>query len=294
MKLLVTGGGGQLARAMAGLRKDDVEIIPRTRAELDIADAASIAQSLARVRPDAIVNAAAYTNVERAEADREAAFRANSVGPRLLAEATSAAGVPLIHISTDFVFDGNAARPYRPGDPTAPLNVYGESKLAGEMAVLDADPCALVIRTSWLYWMGGRNFVTAVLGRLREKGRVEVVTDQRGSPTSALSLAELLVGAAQQKIGGDIAGIRHFADDGAVSRYGFACAIREEAIAAGFVGPSSSVDPVPGPTNAPVRRPAYSALDPSAISSEVPITSVQWRDALRHAMRSAFREGVYL
>jgi dTDP-4-dehydrorhamnose reductase len=286
MRLLVTGASGQLGRAIARLPPDNTDIILKTRAELDIADAASIARNLDAAQPDAIVNAAAFTDVDRAESDRDQAFRANATGPRLLAEATSAAGIPLIHVSTDFVFDGTASRPYRPDDPTGPLNVYGASKLAGETAALDANADALVVRTSWLYGLDGRNFVTAILARLREGGRAEVVTDQLGSPTSVVNLARLLISAARHKIsGGNIAGIRHFADDGVTSRFDFARAIRDEAVAAGLVDLSVSIEPAGSGANAPVRRPAYSALDSSDICAELDFGTTSWRTALAHSFR---------
>jgi dTDP-4-dehydrorhamnose reductase len=286
MKLLVTGAGGQLGRAMERLRTPGVEVLRRTHAELDITDAASIARNILEARPDVIVNAAGFTNVRLAESEREAAFRANKTGARLLAGATLSAGIPLIHISTDFVFDGAAVRPYRPGDATGPLNAYGESKLAGERAVLDENPDGLVVRTSWLYWLGGRNFVTSIVAHLRATARADVVADERGSPTSAASLAALLALAGQRKAAGkEISGIRHFADEGVTSRYDFACAIRDEAVAAGLVAPSASVVPVARRADAAVRRPAYSALDSSDIRAELGFPATPWRAALGRAFR---------
>ncbi len=285
MKLLVTGAGGQLGLALGAIQRPALDIVGRSRGDLDITDPSATAKAIDDTRPDIVVNAAAYTNVDGAEADRDGAFRGNAEGPRWLALATAAAGIPLIHISTDFVFDGAASRPYRPDDPTAPLNVYGASKLAGERAVLDADPSALVIRTSWLYRLGSRNFVTAILRLLRETGRVSVVADQRGSPTSATSLAEATIAAAlRQAGGGGLSGIRHFADGGETSRYDFALAIRDEGIAAGLVGVSTSVEPVTG-GEAAVRRPAYSALDAGAICSELGFQQMSWREALARSFR---------
>lgn len=286
MKLLVTGGGGQLGRAMARLKGTSVEIVARTRAELDIAEEASIARALDAERPDALVNAAAFTNVDRAETDRAAAFRGNEAGPLLLARAAASAGIPLIHVSTDFVFDGATSRPYQPEDPVAPLNVYGESKLAGEHAVLDADPAALVVRTSWLYWLGGRNFMTTIVRLLREKGQVSVVDDQHGTPTSAVSLAEVLLLAARKKAAGEeLSGIRHYADAGVTSRYDFALAIRDQAVAAGLVAASASVEPVATSPDAPVRRPAFSALDSRRMAAELGVSPLSWRAALARDFR---------
>jgi dTDP-4-dehydrorhamnose reductase len=286
MKLLITGAGGQLGRAMARVRVEGVDILGRTRAELDIADASSLARTLDQMRPDALINAAGFTDVRAAERARDLAFHINEAGARLVASATAAARIPLIHLSTDFVFDGAESRPYRPGDPTGPVNVYGESKLAGERAVLAADPGALVLRTSWLYWLGGRNFVTAIVGRLRGMEKADVVTDQRGSPTSAASLAALLILAAQRKVtGAPISGIRHFADEGVTSRYDFACAIREEAVAVGLVDPAASVVPTTGGTDEGVRRPAFSALDSGDVCRETGFPATPWRAALARAFR---------
>jgi dTDP-4-dehydrorhamnose reductase len=286
MRLLVTGAGGQLGRAIERLRISGVEILSRTHAEIDITDAAGVARNIDEARPDAIVNAAGYTNVRLAETEHEAAFRVNGTGAGLLAGAALSAGIPLVHISTDFVFDGAASRPYRPGDATVPINVYGASKLAGERAVLDRNPDGLVVRTSWLYSLGGRNFVTAIVAQLRQPGRAAVVTDEHGSPTSAAGLAALLVQAAQRKAAGEnISGIRHFADEGVTSRYDFACAIRDEAAAAGFVDPSASVVLVAQSADVAVRRPAYSALDSSDIRTELGFPATPWREALRRAFR---------
>jgi dTDP-4-dehydrorhamnose reductase len=288
MKILVTGAGGQLGLALRAIREPDLAVEGRTREAFDITDAAAVTNVLEDIRPDVIVNAAAYTNVDRAETDREAAFRINAAGPRLLARAAVSTGVPFIHISTDFVFDGTASRPYRPDDATGPLNVYGESKLAGESAVLDAEPAALIVRTSWLYRLGSRNFVTTIIRLLRERGSVSVVADQFGSPTSATSLAEAIVSAARRKTTGNaLAGIRHFADEGIASRYEFALAIRDEAVAHRIVEPSTSIEATSTAADAPVRRPSCSALDSDKLSTELCLQKTPWRTALAHAFSGA-------
>jgi dTDP-4-dehydrorhamnose reductase len=290
MRVLVTGAGGQLGLALRDLRQTDLQVEGRTRATFDITDASAVTSVLDEIRPDVIVNAAAYTQVDRAETDREAAFRVNEAGSRLLARAAVSTGIPLIHISTDFVFDGQASRPYRPDDATGPLNVYGQSKLAGENAVLDADPAALIIRTSWLYRLGSRNFVTTIIRLLRERGSVSVVADQFGSPTSATGLAEAIVSAARRKTTGNApAGIRHFADDGMASRYEFAMAIRDEAVAHGLVEPTTSIAATSTAADAPVRRPPCSALDSDTLSTELCLQKTSWRTALAHAFSGAVR-----
>src|SRR3990167_2710756 len=265
MRLLVTGAGGQLGCALQSLERRDMRIIPLDHGGLDITDDDAIVGALRDHRPDVLVNAAAYTAVDRAEADVETAFKVNRDGPRKLAAASRAAGIAFIHVSTDFVFDGAASRPYRPEDKPNPLNAYGASKLAGESAVRDAAPDAVVIRTARLYALHGRNFVSTMLRLLQEKGRVAVVADQYGSPTSATNLAEAVVLAAEGKMLGtagspmSIVGIRHFADAGIVSWYELAAAVRDEGVAAGMLPCSAAVDPIlTEDYRSLARRPRYS------------------------------------
>jgi dTDP-4-dehydrorhamnose reductase len=190
MRVLVTGAGGQLGRALGPALRDH-EVKALTRAELDITDEAAVREAVRAHRPDLVLNAAAYNAVDRAETDREAAFAVNAAGPRLLAAASAEAGAAILHVSTDYVFDGEKGAPYDETDRPHPLSVYGESKLAGEEAVRSANPRHYVVRTAWVYAPEGRNFPLTILD-LAKKGPVRVVDDQWGSPTYAPHLARAI------------------------------------------------------------------------------------------------------
>lgn len=200
MRILVTGASGQLARSLARLDKSEpgLEIVAQGRPQLDLGDAATIAAVLDRVRPDAVVNAAGYTAVDAAETDSEGAFAVNAIGAGAVAAATRARRLPLIHISTDYVFGGSEGRPHREEDATAPCNAYGRSKLAGEAAVAVGNPDHAILRTAWLYSPHGANFVTAILRRADGRGRLDVVDDQLGNPTYAPDLAQAILVVAER------------------------------------------------------------------------------------------------
>jgi dTDP-4-dehydrorhamnose reductase len=277
MKALVTGAGGQVARAWIAAAPAGWKVTAATRAELDIADGAAVEAMVARVKPDLILNAAAFTAVDRAESEPDMAFAANRDGAGHLAAAARRAGARFIHISTDFVFDGHGGRPYRPDDAAAPAGVYGASKLAGEAAVLAADPAALIVRTAWVYGPGGGNFLAAMLRLMANRPELEVVADQIGTPTSTLTLAAALWAFAAT----DARSVWHFTDAGAASWYDFAVAIAEEAVAAGVLKAAPPVKPIATtdyPT--PAARPAYSVLDKSA-SFALLGPAPHWRVALR-------------
>ena len=190
MRVLVTGAGGQLGRALGPALRDH-EVTALTRAQLDITDPAAVREAVRAHGPDLVLNAAAYNAVDRAETDREGAFAVNATGPRLLAEAAAGAGAAILHVSTDYVFDGEKGAPYDESDLPNPLSVYGRSKLAGEEAVRASNPRHYVVRTAWVYAASGKNFPLTILG-LAEKGPVRVVDDQWGSPTYAPHLAQAL------------------------------------------------------------------------------------------------------
>lgn len=277
MKVIVTGAGGQLGRALVAGAPADAAVVALDRAALDIGDAAAVQARIKAERPDIIINAAAYTAVDKAESEPDLACRINADGPRHLAAAALDAGARLAHISTDFVFDGAKSAPYHPDDPVNPLGVYGASKRAGEEAVLGLMPDALIVRTAWVYGAGGGNFVKTMLRLMRERGRVSVVADQFGTPTHAASLARAIWALA----GAGAAGIHHFTDAGSASWYDFAVAIAEEAQALGLIAAAADVSPIATtdyPT--PARRPAFGVLDKRATWA---ITGVprHWRAELR-------------
>lgn len=283
MTVLLTGAGGQLGQALVATAPDGVQLHALTRGELDIADGAAVAAYLARTRPALLINAAAYTAVDRAESEREAAFLANGEAPGVLARACAGQGVRLFHVSTDFVFDGLASSPYAPDAPTAPLGVYGQSKRAGEVAVQEAAVDALILRTGWVYGALGHNFMHTMLRLHRERDTLSVVADQVGTPTHARTLAGALWAAAQRPA---LRGIYHWSDAGVCSWYDFAQAIGEEARAAGLVHRAATVQPIRTedyPT--PARRPSYSVLDKSTSWRDLDLAPVHWREELRRCLQ---------
>ncbi|MGH8150558.1 MAG: dTDP-4-dehydrorhamnose reductase [Steroidobacteraceae bacterium] len=282
MRVLVTGVGGQVGRALLEAVPAGAEIIGCTHAELDISDGEVVRECLTRHRPDSVINAAAYTAVDNAESEPGLARRVNTDGPHHLAAAARESGARLIHVSTDFVFDGAASRPYRPEDATNPSSVYGRTKRDGELAVLEALPeRSVIVRTAWVYAAAGANFVRTMLRVLGSAGSVRVVADQVGTPTSARSLAEVLWGIAARP---DVRGVHHWTDAGVASWYDFAVAIAEEGVRLELLPPSVSVTPITTeeyPT--PARRPPYSVLDKRSLTS-LGFTPLHWRARLRSVL----------
>jgi dTDP-4-dehydrorhamnose reductase len=283
MKVLVTGASGQVGSALLRCVPPMTEVIRCTHEQLDIANESSVADCIRQHAPDVIINAAAYTAVDRAEAERDAARGVNADGPRNLARWAREAGARLIHISTDFVFDGSSSVPYRPDSPTHPLGVYGETKRAGEAAVLECLPGrAVVLRTAWVYAAQGKNFALTMLRLMSANGSVRVVSDQVGTPTSAQSLAETI----WQIVGmPDVRGIHHWTDAGVASWYDFAVAISEDAAQLGLLPQEAAVIPIitnDYPT--PARRPPYSVLDKTSLMS-LGISPIHWRKRLRSVLQ---------
>ena len=283
MKVLVTGAQGQVGRCLLASVPAGMTAVGLTRADLDVGDAQAVHRTVQAQAPTVIINAAAYTAVDRAETEIEAARRVNGSGPRHLAQAAAACGARLVHISTDFVFDGHASVPYPPDAPTAPLGVYGRTKLEGEQAVLELLPSsAVVVRTAWVYAAQGANFMRTMLRVMGEKGQVRVVADQIGTPTAADSLAGVLWALAQRA---DVTGLQHFTDAGVASWYDFAVAIAEEAAALGLLPASVQVRAIGTadyPT--PARRPSYSVLDKRALLAALAPEHHHWRVSLRRVL----------
>jgi dTDP-4-dehydrorhamnose reductase len=286
MRLLVTGGTGQVARAI-GAQAPKAVVVGRPDFDFDRPE--TIAACFRRAAPELVVNAAAYTAVDLAEDEEDAANRANSDGPGELARLCAAAGIPLIHISTDYVFDGTKAGPYVETDPVAPQGVYGRSKLNGEHAVLYACPHAIILRTAWVYAARGKNFVLTMLNAARQRPELRVVADQVGCPTLADDLATVVLAiAARIERDGwrdEFAGVFHSAGSGETSWHGFAEAIFE--LAAPYGVPVPKVVPIATadwPTKA--KRPANSRLDCSKLERVFGLRLPHWRESLAQTVNT--------
>jgi len=285
VKVLITGASGQVGRALQSAKPAQVQLRALTRAELDIADAAAVRKALADFYPAVVINAAAYTAVDKAESEAQLATAVNALGPRNLAQAVrDIGGARLLHISTDYVFGGQGTRPHRPEDPTNPLSVYGRTKLAGEQAVLEVlGERAVILRTAWIYATEGKNFVLTMVRLMKERGAVNVVADQRGSPTAADSVARALWRIVERP---QVHGILQWTDEGTTSWYEFACAIAEEDAALGLLQHQAKVTPINTidyPT--PAIRPLNSALDLSDTVTRLNLRPTPWRENVRATLR---------
>ena len=282
MKVLIAGAAGQVGRALVDSAPTPIEVVKCSHQDLDVADERVVLSCVRLHAPDVIVNAAAYTAVDRAESEPELARRVNSDGPRYLALAARELGARLVHVSTDFVFDGASPIPYPPEAPTNPLNVYGATKRAGEQAVLEVLPeRSVVLRTSWLYAAQGSNFVRTMLRLMRANGAVRVVADQLGTPTAARSVAQAIWKITERP---SVTGIHHWSDAGVASWYDFAVAIADIAELRGLVASAITVTPVSTeeyPTAA--RRPRYSVLDKRSLAV-LGIAPVHWRRQLQSVL----------
>jgi dTDP-4-dehydrorhamnose reductase len=282
VKVLLTGAGGQVGRAFRALAPPGALVTALAHADLDITDAQEVRRAVAAHAPQWIVNAAAYTAVDAAENALEAAQALNATAVGYLAHAARSARARLVHLSTDFVFDGRASNPYEPDAATAPLGAYGATKLAGEHQALADGAPSIVMRTSWVYAAYGQNFVRTMLRLMAAKPELRVVCDQVGSPTWATSLARILwrmleVDAPQ--------GLYHWCDAGVASWYDFAVAIQEEALQRGLLAQAIPVLPIRSaqyPT--PARRPAYSVLDAAGTRALTGAPAVHWRTQLRQML----------
>lgn len=279
--ILVFGADGQLGRALAvAASKASLPLVGLTRQEADIAAPAALAAAIERHAPKLLVNAAAYTCVDDAESDPEAAFAANAAGPRMLAELAAEADLPLVHISTDYVFDGGKPTAYVEDDPVSPLGVYGRSKALGEAAVRDVAPRHVVLRTAWLYSGGGRNFLTTMLRLARERPELRVVADQRGSPTAAADLAAAIVAVAPRLLASDAPyGLYHLAGTGEATWHAFAERIvARQSSRTGRKPPVIAIATADYPT--PASRPANSVLDCGKFRAAFGFGLPPWQDSV--------------
>lgn len=279
MKVVVTGAAGQLGQALLQINPGH-EICALRHNELDIADTESVSRLLGSFNPQLIINAAAYTAVDRAESEADKAMKANATGPEVLAKVAIGCGARFIHISTDFVFDGTKSRPYLPTDAVNPLGMYGRSKAIGEELVMTASRGqAVIIRTSWVYASQGQNFVKTILRLAREKEALTVIADQVGTPTWAPSLAQFVWAVASRR---GLQGLFHWSDAGVSSWYDFAVAIQEEAVQLGLLPKAIPIQPITSEEYPlPAVRPAYSVLNKRASIAAAELTPAHWRVNLR-------------
>jgi dTDP-4-dehydrorhamnose reductase len=283
--VLVTGANGQLGRSLQDRGNGfDCTVITTDLDELDITNELAVREFIREHPADVIINAAAYTAVDKAETETELATRVNVLGPRNIAIASRDVGARLIHISTDFVFEGTATTPYKPDAATSPLSVYGRTKRDGELAVLEEAPdSAVVIRTSWLYSKTGGNFVKTMLKLMGERDELSVVADQVGSPTWANSLADAVWAFAAAP---EHSGIFHWADAGETNWHGFAVAIQEEAVSLGLLNRPIEIHAIKTedyPTAA--IRPRFSVLDCSTSIEAIKMQPTAWRSNLRKMLK---------
>lgn len=289
MRILLLGANGQVGHELRRTLVPCGNLVCATRSgrlgdgqPCEIADfdvPASLPGLVERVAPDIVVNAAAYTAVDRAESEPEAAFRANAEAPTALAAACAARDALLVHYSTDYVFDGTGTRPYREDDPVAPLGVYGESKLAGEDAIRASGARHMILRTAWVYADRGSNFMLTMLRLARERDELRVVADQIGTPTPAALIADTTAAILARPFTGSC--LWHLTAQGETSWHGFAEAIVERAHGLGRIGRWPRIVPIATadyPT--PARRPAYSRLDCSRLERDMGIGLPDWKAAL--------------
>jgi dTDP-4-dehydrorhamnose reductase len=291
-RILVTAKNGQLGCELARSQPENIEAIFFDSKDLDICDQRNVSERIAHFKPDLVINAAAYTAVDKAESDSEAAFLVNEQGTKNLALACKEFDAKLIHISTDFVFDATKNTPYLPSDSTNPLGVYGASKLAGEKAVMGilGDDTS-IIRTAWVYSMHGNNFVKTMLRLMTEKEQLGVVADQVGTPTNANNLAKAIWLLAEKMTMSaadtyrESGNVYHWTDLGTASWYDFAVAIQELGLANGLLEKQIPISPIKSnqyPTQA--NRPAYSVLDTSLLREELDVPGTHWRAALNNML----------
>ncbi|MDP5133502.1 MAG: dTDP-4-dehydrorhamnose reductase [Paraglaciecola sp.] len=278
MNVLVIGKNGQLAYEMLKSAPQNLNCVALGRSELDISDLDEVNHAFTKYKPNVVINTAAYTAVDKAESDQEAAYAVNELGAANLAKICKEHGVRLLHVSTDFVFDGNQTTPYQTDDAVNPLGVYGASKLAGDQAVQRILPSSVIVRTAWVYSEHGNNFVKTMLRLMAEKPQLGIVYDQVGTPTWAAGLAKWLWAVVAKP---EVSGMFHWTDAGVASWYDFAVAIQELAIQKGLLDKAIPIRPIPAsayPT--PAKRPSFSVIDKTTAETASGLLAVHWRTQL--------------
>ncbi len=283
MKILVTGANGQLGHeTLLMLQNRGIDAVGIGRKELDFSQPEQAAEYIAAQRADWVINCAAYTQVDKAEDDAELAFRVNRDAAKAVAEGVQRYAGRLLHVSTDFIFDGKQSHPYKENDPARPLGVYGQSKWEGEQAVRDILPQAIILRTAWVYGVHGNNFVKTILRLATEREELGIIDEQVGSPSWTFDISRAMVALIEQQA----TGIYHFTNEGVASWYDFAQAIVEEARSLEFDLKIKRLKPIPThayPT--PAARPAYSVLSKEKIRGILDYPVPHWRESLRTMLK---------
>ena len=283
MKVLITGKGGQLAWELEKLAPEKFEVISVSRDELDITNELSVSDFIAKNKPDLVINAAAYTAVDQAETDLETAYTVNELGVMYLAQACKKINARVLHISTDFVFDGASTTPYQTDSKPNPLNVYGASKLAGEAVLRKILPeASVIVRTAWVYSVNGTNFVKSMLRLMQEKPQLGIIYDQVGTPTWGEGLAQWLWVVASKA---EVKGTYHWTDAGIASWYDFAVAIQELGLEKCLLKSAIPIFPIltsEYPT--PAKRPVFSVIDKATAEEVSGLNTVHWRKNLSSMM----------
>lgn len=285
MKILVTGSSGQLAKALQIALDGQGTTLALGRHALNLALPDQVRHQVRLLQPDLIVNAAAYTAVDRAQTEPEQAFLINATAPGVLAEEAARLGIPLIHYSTDYVFDGRKPEPYREDDPTHPLSVYGESKLAGEQAVQKVAGEHLILRTSWVYSLHGHNFLLTMQRLMQERDVLSIVDDEIGAPTWASTIATVTADIIRQwRAGhGSLSGLYHLSTTGETSWYGFACSIAEYLRQQGRL--RARLEPIAADDyHTAAQRPSNSRLDCTRLQQQWNIQLPHWQTALNECL----------
>ena len=287
MKIIVIGKSGQLAWELSQLSSAKNEIVCLGRKDINLTELPSVAETLKNHKAEAVINASAYTAVDKAESDLESSYLLNAKAVGNLAQACKILSVPFVHISTDFVFHGDKGVPYLPNDEINPLGVYGASKAEGEQLITEFYPeNSAIIRTSWVYSIHGNNFVKTMLNLMNTKPELGIISDQIGSPTYAKGLAEVCLASIEHKL----TGIHHYTDAGVASWFDFAVAIQQFGFELGLLDKKTPINPISTsqyPT--PAKRPHYSVLDKSSLTDALPeLLLIHWQSQL-HTMMTALK-----
>jgi dTDP-4-dehydrorhamnose reductase len=283
MNIIIIGADGQLGRALEEIKPETISLKAFSKLEFDITNFQKSRELVKEIQPELIINAAAYTAVDKAEDEAEKAYSVNAYGVENISKISRDQGIKLVHISTDYVFDGKSNRPYNEGDSTNPINTYGDSKLKGEQLALDIlDKKLLIIRTAWLYSHEGPSFLNSIIHLLKEKNSVNIVEDQIGTPTSAINLAKAIY----KSIETDLQGVFHYTDAGVASWYDFACAIKDNLDNQYIGNETANIYPIVSKNYKTIAdRPMYTVLDKTAIRNAADIEVIHWKKALEEEIQ---------